>query len=234
MELVHPNSLSETVNAVSHAFAHGPEPSAGERVATARWIAARQGLPGAYAGTFALLPEEQRDGIRLYTGERTQSAAARHIAGEEACRALRLLDVDDPDVVDALAAASRRLADAVGPVRPPTGDDRRFDHHLGGTFCCGRCSVGLWRHITAGGFDEPERRLAVGLDYLATQRSDDHGWGAFPFWYTVSALVEMPAELARPALRHASPQLERAAKRTPRDDVYGRRRWALARVAVGG
>jgi len=232
MALVHSHSLCDTVNAVNDAFLHGKGIAPGERRRTASWIAGRQGLPGAYAGTFALFSDELRDGIRLLTGERTRSAAARHIAGEEACRALRLLDVPDASVKRALDSASASLAARVGPIAPPTGSGHRFDAYRGGVFCCGRCSVGVWRHIVAGGFDDHERRLQIGLEYLASMRSDDHSWSTFPFWYTVSALIEMPTDLARPHLQHAASRLARAADRTPGDELFARRRHAIARRAM--
>ena len=53
-----------------------------ERRRAARWIAGRQGLPGAYAATFAGFPSERSNGIVLFTGERIASASARHILRE--------------------------------------------------------------------------------------------------------------------------------------------------------
>ena len=66
-----------------------------ERGQAARSIAGRQGLPGAYGGTFAGFASERSKGIVLFTGERIASASARHILGEEASRALRQLRVRD-------------------------------------------------------------------------------------------------------------------------------------------
>src|SRR5262245_45918775 len=83
--LVHAESLSQTLDAVSAALFEGRALSAAERKAVAAWIAARQGLPGAYAGTFAGFSDERQRGIVVFTGERITSASARHILGEEAC-----------------------------------------------------------------------------------------------------------------------------------------------------
>ena len=109
MKVLDKASLASTFNSVNHAMLFGEEVGARERLATARWIAGRRGLPGAYAGMFA--PTESDESYRLFTGERVAHAAARHIAGEEACRALRLLDVDDRDVVEALEGASASMAE---------------------------------------------------------------------------------------------------------------------------
>src|SRR5262245_54969408 len=104
--MIHTGSLSDTVDAVNEAIANGLKISASDRKAAARWIASRQGLPGAYANTFAGFESERQQGIRLFTGERVNSASARHILGEEACRALRQLDVHNQDVRYALARAT--------------------------------------------------------------------------------------------------------------------------------
>jgi hypothetical protein len=105
--MVGARSLSMTVDAVNSAFFDGRVLSKAVRTRVARWIAGRQGLPGAYAGTFAGFPSEREDGIVLFTGERIASASARHILGEESCRALRLLDAREKSVADALNSSAR-------------------------------------------------------------------------------------------------------------------------------
>ena len=49
--LIHQSSLSETVNAVNDAVFFGKAMAATDRRHVARWIAARQGLPGAMIST---------------------------------------------------------------------------------------------------------------------------------------------------------------------------------------
>ena len=102
-------SLSKTVDAVIAAHFEGRVIAAAERRQVAAWIAARQGLPGSYAGTFAGFPSERSGGIVLFMGECIASVSARHILGEEASRALRLLRVRDPGVTRALEAADDGL-----------------------------------------------------------------------------------------------------------------------------
>jgi hypothetical protein len=51
--MINKTSLSKTVDAVNAAQFDGRLPAVTERSRIARWIAARQGLSGAYAGTFA-------------------------------------------------------------------------------------------------------------------------------------------------------------------------------------
>ncbi len=107
--LINKTSLSQTVDAINTAHFDRRTLAAAERSEAARWIAARQGLPGAYGGTFAGFASERSNGIVLFTGERIASASARHILGEEASRALRLLRVRDRRVTRALDAADEGL-----------------------------------------------------------------------------------------------------------------------------
>jgi hypothetical protein len=215
-------SLSLTVDAVNSAFFDGRALPKAERTRVARWIAGRQGLPGAYAGTFAGFPSERDKGIVLFTGERITSASARHILGEESCRALRLLDVREKPVVAALARATAGL---MACLERAAADPRNTN---AGLFCCGKCSVGVWRHLLAGGLDRREERLRLGVRHLRSVRDGQGEWRAFPFWYTVLALTDIEAPEARQELTYAAPHLERAASRNAGPTQTANRRHTLA------
>ena len=150
--LIHQSSLSETVDAVNDAVFFGKAMAAKDRRRVARWIAARQGLPGAYGELFAGFAPELASGIRLFTGERVTSASARHILGEESCRALLLLKSDE---AIATAALTRATAWIVERVEKATTQSPR---NTPGAYCCGKCTVGLWRNILAGGLDRNASR----------------------------------------------------------------------------
>ena len=231
MRLVQADSLAETVDRVNEAFFFGRRVSKEQGLRAARFIARRHNLPGAYAGTFALFDAERRTGIRAFTGERLIAAAARHIIGEESCRALRFLNVGDAAVQHALDESSDRLRACVGVVRRRTSGHRKVPY-LGGTYCCGRCSVSLWRHLNAGGMDDRERRLTVGLRFLRKMRKGNGGWRVFPFWYTLSALIEMEGKTAREELRYAAPVLEHSLRRSAGLEPFGPRRQEIARRAL--
>jgi hypothetical protein len=220
--LINRASLSQTVDAINAAHFDGRALTAAERGQAARWIVARQGLLGAYGGTFAGFPSERSRGIVLFTGERIASASARHILGEEASRALRHLRVRDPNVTRALERADSGLMRCL----ERAAEDPRNSNP--GLYCCGKCSVGLWRNLLAGGLDRCEERLRRGASHLRSMRDGDHQWRRFPFWYTVLALSEMDCAEARTELRYAAPALERAANRAVPAAVYGRRRHELA------
>ena len=220
--LINRTSLSHTVDALNAAQFDGRTLPASERGEVARWIAARQGLPGAYGGTFAGFPSERLRGIVLFTGERIASASARHILGEESSRALRLLRVRDRRVTEALAAADEGLMRCLARAAE---DPRKRNP---GLFCCGKCSVGLWRNLLSGGLDRCEERLQRGAVHLRSVRDGEHGWHKFPFWYTVLALSEMHCREAKTELRNAAPALHLAANRSAASAVYARRRQELA------
>lgn len=220
--LIDTASLSKTLDAINAALFDGRALTAGERGQAARWIAGRQGLPAAYGGTFAGFPSERSKGIVLFTGERIASASARHILGEEASRALRLLRVRDPEVTRALERADEGLMRCLARA----AEDPRNSNP--GLYCCGKCSVGLWRNLLAGGLDRQEERLRRGALHLRSMRDGANQWRRFPFWYTVLSLSETDSAEARAELKYAAPALERAASRAVPSSPYARRRHEVA------
>jgi hypothetical protein len=218
--------LSHTIDQVNAAFFWCEKLTKAKRIKLAKSIVAAHRKPGAYANTFALSDEERKKGISLFTGERTFSASARHISGEEACRALRLLEVNDRRVKSALREATEGLQECLVRCQSVTGS------RMGGNpgiFCCGRCTVSLWRHIVAGGFDRREERLRAGVGRLKDFRDGKGRWAVFPFWYTLSALVEIDLPEALEEIRYAAPILERAVKRESPSDEFERRRCEISR-----
>lgn len=115
MDLLHTRSLGGTLDAVNEALFFGRRIPKADARRVATWIAGRQGLPGSYAGMFAPTPKDYTQGIRLFTGERISTRAATgHILGEEACRALLLLNVRSKDVSGALAEATHSMDERLG------------------------------------------------------------------------------------------------------------------------
>jgi hypothetical protein len=224
-DLICEGSLSRTLDAIDAAVFENRELSPSERERTAAWIAARQGLPGAKSGTFAGFDLELREGVLAFTGERFTHASARHILGEEACRVLRSLNSSDASVQAALERADAGLTSAVAHAE----HDTRHGNNPG-AYCCGKCSVGMWRNLASGGLDRQEERLSRGVgQFLRSNRSGGGRWRAFPFWYTVLALTEAGVAEARNELDYAAPLLERAARRRPSPTaVHGARRHEIA------
>ena len=226
--LIDRTSLSRTVDAVNAAHFNGAPLATAERSRAARWIAARQGLPGSYGGTFAGFPAERTKGIVVFTGERITSASARHILGEESSRTLRLLRIRDSVIRRALDAADDGLMRCLARA----AEDPR--NRNPGLYCCGKCSVGLWRNLLAGGLDRRDERLRRGAMHLKSLRDGQSGWRKFPFWYTVLALSEMDCAEAKRELKYASPALERLARRPVPSEVLASRRHVLATRVLNG
>lgn len=218
MRFVDRHSLGATLDTVNEAFFRGYELSLTERNQVAKWITSRQGLPGSYANMFAPTARDFQTGYRVFTGEKvTSRAATAHILGEEACRALTLLHAPLAEA----RIAKRRAAD---------GMQARLGRSNSGIYCCGICSVSLWRNLSAGGLPNAKRRLTGAVKTLKRHRLRDGKWRRFPFFYTLLALeeLELPAALAE--LRYALPACERYLKRAPHTPFANRRRILVRRI----
>lgn len=217
MKLVNPNSLAQTLDRVNEALFYGKSLPKPQREEVARWIASRQGLPRSYAGMFAPTEGDFKKGIRLFTGERIQTrAGTAHILGEEACRVLILLGASGKAVGKALQRASAGMIDRLRYEKSP------------GIYCCGKCSVALWRHLAVGGLEHSERRLAAGLKTLKAHRDGSGRWKVFPFHYTLLALSEIDLPTAVKEMRYAAQVCERILKRSAGIDKFAGRRRVLA------
>ncbi len=216
-DIVNHDSLSLTLDTVNEAFFSQQPLTQLQKEQVAEWIASRQGKPGSYANMFAPTKFDFNEGARLFTGERVQSrAATSHILGEEACRALILLNVSTAGVRNALDRASLGMLSRLGP---PS---------LAGMFCCGKCTAALLRHLAVGGLEDSQRRLTAGLNGLKTRRDDEGRWKTFPFYYTLLVLSEINSPLAVEEMRYASKVCERSLRRSSKDDGITKRRRVLA------
>ncbi len=221
MKVLNTRSLGETVDRVNEAFFFGKKLPITEQKTVAQWIAARKGGPGAYWGLFAPTKRDLDRGIKVFTGERYNHAAARHILGEESCRALLLLNVDEPEVQETLDVARTEIL-------------HRINLYAGksGIFCCGSCTVSVWRHVLGAGDREPNPWVMRGIRALRAHRKDDGTWRRFPFHYTLLALGEMNSASARAEIRHASEVCERYISGPERRSKTSQRRRAVAERAL--
>jgi len=217
LSILNSRSLAETVDRVNEAFFLERKLPALERKEAARWIAGRRGGPAAYWGLFAPTKKDLETGVKVFTGEKYGYAAARHILGEEACRALLLLDVEEREVQQALDRAQ-------------TGILQRIKPHLSssGIFCCGPCTVSVWRHLLVAGRREPPSWVAKGMRTLKAHRKDDGTWRRFPFHYTLLALGDMGSGAAKEEMRHASAVCQRYLSGPERRGKLSQRRRLVA------
>jgi hypothetical protein len=214
MDIVNPDSLSKTLDALNEAFFFLQPLTQLQKEQVAEWIASRQGKAGSYANMFAPTEIDFKEGARLFTGEIVPSrAATSHILGEEACRALILLDVKIDSARQALERASLGMIGRLGSTS--------------GIYCCGKCTTALWRHLVVGGLNNSRHRLTTGLEALKARRDGEGRWRTFPFYYTLLALNEINSPLAIEEMKYASPVCERYLQRVSENDKTTQRRRVL-------
>lgn len=230
LSLIHPDSLGETLDSINLALFDHREISPGQREEAALWLTDRQGLPGAYAGMFAPTEYDYAFGTSTFTGEVVRSAAATgHVLGEEACAALFRLGVDTPQTRAALAHARQGIFRRI--------EQSEAQGQLSGVYCCGTCSVALWRHLSVSGMAEDAQRIENGLAVLQSCRDGKGRWRRFPFYYTLLALSEMDHPTVQGEIYYAMPVIERTQRRLqkeqekqPEDRYNRRRRLVLERI----
>jgi hypothetical protein len=224
MKILNTNSLALTLDALNEAFFYGHPINKAERTDIARWIASRQGLPKSYSGMFAPTDHDFKGVVKVFTGEAINSnVGVSHILGEEACRALLMLDVKDTKVRDSLKRASDGLLERLNT-----------PENTCGFYCCGKCSVSMWRQLIVGGLRNQDYELAEGLKILKRLRDGKGKWRRFPFHYTVLALYEMDTPQARQELDYVSGFIERMAKRPASDKFAIRRKDLAQRILARG
>lgn len=212
-----PTALPEAVDLLNEAEFYGRDLPKRLRDGAALAIARRLGGETGYAGGFALTAEEREVGFRVFTGEVMTHASARHIATEEATRALRLLADAPLEAKEAGEEGNRRLLDHLIARVDAVADGAA---HV----CCGNCDVSAWRHLAAGGLNRPEDRLPFAMRWLHGFRDGRGGWRRHPFHYTVLTLTEIvergthAADAAHDELEYAAPSLERRLRRAAAAD----------------
>jgi len=228
MGLLHTDSLLATVDAAHDALFFNHTRCKAARLQAARFIASRVGRPGGYAGMPAMTERDWAGDFHLFTGERITTGAARgHIIGEEACRVMRQFVVNDDRVQNPKVEAALHRAESV------MVEDRLKANTDGpGFFCCGKCSVAMWRNVMAGAFGRQRQRLAGGVEALRSLRDGKGRWKRFPYWFTLLALVEMPGKPALDELRYAAKGCERLLKGKSKEDLYDTRQRAVAERAL--
>jgi hypothetical protein len=196
-----------------------------QRAEAAAWIADRQGLPGSYAGMFAPTGYDYSFGTLTFTGEPVRSSASTgHILSEEACRALYLLGSRTPEVTEALRKAREGLFRRM--------EQSEAQGQWAGVYCCGACSVALWRHLSASGEADDALRMDNGLEALRQHRDGAGRWKRFPFFYALLALLDLPQPAARAELAYAAPVMDRALRRLNKAAPEALDRHALRRKQV--
>ncbi len=222
--LVDRDSLGVTIDRVNEVFFSGERIPDGDVEEAITWISSRFNKPRAYRGLFAPTQRDFEQGFMVFTGEKiTSGAGTAHILSEEAGRALLLLD---PGKRLGIHKAVRETL--LGML---SGHDKPGAPW--GSWCCGICSVSLWRHLASGGGDQQERRLANGLSKLTAVRDGKGRWKRYPFYYTILSLIEMEIPQAIDELRYAGSSIERAYARSRNDTCHNQRKRLVLEKALG-
>jgi hypothetical protein len=225
VRLINHNSLALTLDAVNEAFFLKRPLSESTRVQSAQWIASRQGMLGSYANMFAPTRQDFRNGLFLFTGEKTSSrVGVSHILGQESSRTLILLGVKSADIKKALEKATAGFMEWM----------KKYLNVNKGTYCCATCSCAFWRHLSAGGLENGEQILTAGIGTLKSYRDGKSRWKRFPFYYTLLTLHDIDLPAARKEMQYAAPACERLLKREMKRDKINQRRYILAEKILEG
>ena len=206
MKILHTNSLIETVDAFNEAV-YLKYPWQQEAKPLIAWMDSRLGKDRAYAGSYALTESDWNREFRLFTGEKVSTRAARsHIIAEESTRIMNIIKRETGLDSESRTISEKRLVSQILSYRP--------DHTLStGFYCCGKCSISLWRCVAGGGFVNRLNIIEPALSSLAKARDGSGGWHRFPFYYTLFFLKDIDPRLAAPEIQYCSKRLERVRKR---------------------
>jgi hypothetical protein len=195
------------------------------------WIAERQGQRHSYCGLFAPTDADMAGPVTLFTGEKLTTRAGRiHVLGQEAYRALLLLNSSDKAVAQAVQSACGKMQARLDDARRAACDEHRGRY---GEYCCGTCSVSVWRSLLAGAYPalDAERWLAAGIKSLRANRTDKGDWRRYPLWYTLLALAEMShLPGAKQEIQYVASRATKSATRSLAEPYATRRREILQRV----
>ena len=206
MKLLDKTSLANTIDNVNEALFYNEKISKPEAKEIVKWISTRLNTEYSYCGSFGITAKDYKSNkIYTFTGERlTSPASMRHIMAEEASRVLRQLSDITGSKIPALEESDKRLLKGI----KASEDEGKPE----GTYCCGPCTVGLWRNMAVGGFGSYSKKLSKGLMVLKKYRDGKGSWRRFPFYYTISVLSELNSEEAKKELKYAKPKIESRCK----------------------
>lgn len=216
MSLLNKSSLALTIDNVNEALFYGKKISRAEAIKIIRWVCSRLGTKHSYNGSFGLTDKDINGKVYTFTGERLQSASLRHIIAEEASRILIKLSKITGRNIPELNESNKRLLKGI-----------KYSESEGkpeGTYCCGPCTAGLWRHMSAGGLGSYSKKLPKGIEVLKRYRDIKGTWGRFPFYYTLLALSEVNHPSAKREIEYVKPVIEKKLRAIKSQGRFSHRR----------
>ncbi len=214
------STLSEDLDSLNEVLFFGYPLISAERNIFLAMIADRQVKDGPAAGLFST-PDENRAGLRLFTGERLRTALATgSVLAVECMRALVLLSAPRPPdggitaPQDVLERARARLRGACFTASCTKGE---YAH----------TSVAWMRYLATGDGRRSKEWLEHHLEVLKAHRDGSGRWWNFPFYYTLLALTEIELPQARREMQYAARACTQQLWRATREDGSDRRRKTL-------
>lgn len=217
MSLLNKSSLAQTIDNVNTALFYGKKITKKEAGEVIDWVSSRLDTEFSYNKSFGVTRHDMRSPVYTFTGERLSSPTSmRHIMAEEASRILIQLSKTAGRKVKALESSNREFMRAL----------KRWedDGKPAGTYCCGPCTVGLWRHLNVGGLPKYNKNLPEGIKVLHDMHDGAGRWGRFPFFYTLLALSEIDHPLAQKEINYAMPECERIFNRLNKKNKFSKRK----------
>lgn len=217
------SSLSKTIDNVNEAYFFGYDFSEYDVDETVIMILKTYDTKYSYNHSFGLTEKDFKSKLKTFTGEPLNSPASlRHIHAQEASRALNILkkytSVKMPELKMNDDRFLKMLKNSEASGKPA------------GTFCCGPCTVSLWRNLTAGGLSGYYKNLNNGISIMKLFRIGNGEWSRFPFYYSLSALYESgKLSNAKNEIEYAFDACKKKITRLKRDNVYSERRYELLR-----
>jgi hypothetical protein len=217
--IIHPTSLSATLDATAEEFFNQQPLSDTQREEIKAMIISRQCLTGINAGLFVPFASESEIKVKLFTGEQLATDLAKnHILMIEATRILKLLSLQSHAVTQSILLA-----------------DLRMDKMCYSNFCpkgeCKALTIAYIRYLSLDGTGNSASRINTHLTNLISYRNGKGKWGDFPFFYTLLMLLEIKDPLAIEELQYAAPFCEKQlAQNWPADPTSKRRQDIIKRA----
>jgi hypothetical protein len=211
MIIMHPTSLSETIDFAAEALFYQKSILPPLRDELTTLILSRQVQSGSNAGYFIPFASGLRSQSRLFTGETMHTEfASRNLLLIESVKLLTLLALDDPAV-----NRSIRIS------------DQRMHTQCYSQFCskgeCKALTIAYMRNLAVSSSDEAYVCLDQFLTQLIGYRDGKGKWYGFPFFYTLLMLSETDRPLAAEELEYATPTFERLSRQVWPNDRYSKR-----------
>ncbi len=208
MIIVHPTSLSDTLDSAAEVFFFRRSIIPSLRDELASLIISRQIITGSNSGEFIPFASESRNQIRLFTGETLHTEfACRHLQLIEATRVLSLLALDNPAVTRSISLSIQRMNTMCYSQFCSKGE-------------CRSLTVAYMRFLASLNTSEASGHLSQLLAQLEGYRDGKGKWHGFPYFYTILMLSETDDPKSADELQYTAPVLERLSGQKSAGDRY--------------